>query len=217
MLPNTHIAIKYIVVGDSGTGKTSLLQHFFNDAPPYNEENLGPQATVGVDHLTKRIMTERYGAIDCCLWDTSGMEKYNSVSLTQAFYRGAHGVLLVFDVTSRQSFEHLTDIWLKRLRTTATMHSQCKYIMVGNKIDLHEKLRQVSTEEAAAVAHQHGMQGYIEVSSHHSDCTLIRMPFILLANELITTGVCKRTECPPEVVKRVSPDIGEEKKCCGDG
>ena len=190
----THICIKYIVVGDAGTGKTCLLNHFFNDAPLHRSDGHYevPLPTEGLSHLQKRIVTQRYGNIDCQLWDTSGMEKYNSLSLTQTFYRGAEGVLVVFDVTSRLSFQNVERVWLPRLRLTQTMHEKCRYIMVGNKIDL-VGARQVSTDEGVALAHHYNMD-YIEVSSYHSDCNQIRLPFIILATQLIDNQVCRITE-----------------------
>lgn len=209
----THICIKYIVVGDAGTGKTCLLNHFFNDAPLYRTggDYEVPLPTQGMSYLHKRILTQRYGTIDCQLWDTSGMEKYNSISLTQTFYRGAEGVLVVFDVTSRASFDNVVHVWLPRLRQTHTMHEKCRYIMVGNKIDLVH-VRKVSTEEGVAVAHKYNMD-YIEVSSYHSDTNQIRMPFIILATQLIDHNVCRITEY-------VEPDDEtnkgkKEEQCCG--
>ena len=205
-MDNRQLKIKFIVVGDYATGKTSLLNHFFNDGRCVSPADYVPQPTMGTDYRIKSIRTERYGVIEFLLCDTSGMEQYNSLGLTRSYYRGAEGILIVFDLTNRQSFRNVTEVWLRRLRLTATMHLRCKYIIVGNKADLCE--RAVTTEEAVEMARANNMD-YIELSSVTSDCTTVRQPFLLLAAQLISEGICVATERPPPV------SIGGESVCCG--
>ena len=82
------------------------------------------------------------------IWDTAGQERFRS--LTSSYYRGAHGVILVYDVTRRETFDDLRETWLKELKVYADM-DELVLMIVGNKIDLEEE-RQVSTEEGLAFA-----------------------------------------------------------------
>jgi Ras-related protein Rab-18 len=183
--------INYIVVGDYATGKTSLLNHFFCDGVRRDFAE-APQPTLCIDFKLKRVQTERYGLVEFLLRDTSSMERYNQVALTQTFYRGAEGVLLVFDVTRRETLEHLASVWMPRLRAVNTMHPQCRYMVVGNKVDLVAE-RRVSREEAQTLAHQYNME-YAELSSLTADCETVREPFMRLAALLISERVCVAKE-----------------------
>jgi small GTP-binding protein len=162
-----------------------------------------------MDFTTKTIDDEYYGTIEFFIWDTSGAEKFNCVSLTQTYYRGAQGVIIVFDVTRRESFTHISEIWLPRLRSAQTMDSQCKYILVGNKVDLN-KSRQVSQEEASDFARESGM-AYMELSSLYSVCSEIRKPFLHLAVQLMDDKICqpRLRKHEPEVI---SPT--DKNECC---
>lgn len=199
------IQINFIVIGDHATGKTSLLNHFFNDGMRRAGDETQP--TLGVDYRIKQIYTQRYGTVEFMLRDTSGMEKYNSVVLTQSFYRGAEGVLLVFDVTRRETLDHLVSVWMPRLRAVNTMHPQCRYMIVGNKTDL-VAYRQVSHEEALQVAHQHNID-YIELSSLTADCETIREPFMIVAAHLISARICVARD-----FKRLGESKEENGQCC---
>lgn len=204
--------ITYIVVGDYATGKTSLLDHFFCDGQRDHDQSNAPLPTMGVDYRIKVVLTQRYGKVEFLLRDTSGMEQYNSQSLTQTFYRGAEGVLLVFDVTRRQTFEHVVTVWMPRLRAVNTMHQRCRYMLVGNKTDLADR-RQVSQEEARMLAHEYNMD-YIELSSLTATCDMIREPFMIMAAHLISDRVCVCREypLPGQHSSGTGLDIGSE--CC---
>ncbi|CBY13126.1 unnamed protein product [Oikopleura dioica] len=142
-----------------GTTRT----HFFSDG----EFNSGFIATVGIDFREKRVTyTSRNGEkstqpfkVHLQLWDTAGQERFRS--LTTAFYRDAMGFLLVFDLTSEQSFLN-TRNWLSQLES----HAYCAtpdIVLCGNKADLDDK-RQVSSERALQFAKEHGLP-YFETSA----------------------------------------------------
>eukprot|EP01089_Gocevia_fonbrunei_P014377 TRINITY_DN392_c0_g1_i4.p1 TRINITY_DN392_c0_g1~~TRINITY_DN392_c0_g1_i4.p1 ORF type:complete len:178 (+),score=25.89 TRINITY_DN392_c0_g1_i4:61-594(+) len=96
--------LKLLAIGDSGVGKTSLLTRFSENS---YKGNFLP--TLGID-FKKRTVNLKGENVDIYLWDTAGQERYKTV--TTAFYRGAHGILLVFDITDATSFEHI-ESWMK--------------------------------------------------------------------------------------------------------
>ena len=178
-------SIKFIIIGDANTGKTTLAQYFANDHSFINAE-----ATIGLDFVRKSIIDQRYGVINFILWDTGGAERYQHASITQTYYRGAEGVIIVFDLTSRESFTSVQEKWLPRLRTAfSTTGRDHRCILVGNKSDL-SSIREVGVNEAIDVANKHGMN-YVELSSLMSECSLIRLPFLIVAKQLIDDGICR--------------------------
>lgn len=153
---------KIIVIGDSGVGKSSLTVRLSEDVF-YKDY----ASTIAIDFrmyfmhfLDKKIRLQ--------IWDTAGQERFQSVAT--AFYRGANGVMLCFDLTHRPSFLHL-DQWLDRVKQQALPGIPC--ILIGCKLDETKAGagRQVTREEAALWAQQHGM-GYIETSAKEKDNVL---------------------------------------------
>ncbi|XP_077562017.1 ras-related protein Rab-27A-like isoform X1 [Haemaphysalis longicornis] len=152
--------IKFLALGDSGVGKTSFLYQYTNST--FNSKFI---STVGIDFREKRITYRspegggRSQRIYLQLWDTAGQEKFRS--LTTAFFRDAMGFLVLFDLTSEQSFLSIRS-WLEQLRT----HAYCEnpdVVLCGNKADLEEG-RAVSEERARAEAAKHGFP-YFETSA----------------------------------------------------
>lgn len=143
---------KVLLIGDAGVGKSSILLRFTDDS---FEEQMS--STIGVDF---RVKTVTLGDKVCKLtiWDTAGQERFRT--LTSAYYRGCHGIIIVFDVNERETFEHVQK-WLEELELYTTNQSAAK-LLVGNKIDL--KQRQVTHEEATAFARKQAMM-YIETSA----------------------------------------------------
>lgn len=133
---------KLVLIGDSGVGKSNLLSQFTS-----NEFNLESKSTIGVEFATKNIHIESK-TIKAQIWDTSGQERYRAI--TGAYYRGAVGALLVYDITRSQSFQNVTH-WLKELRDHAD--ESIVIMLVGNKSDLANN-RAVTTEEASSFAQE---------------------------------------------------------------
>ncbi|KAK4521399.1 uncharacterized protein ATC70_012014 [Mucor velutinosus] len=136
---------KLVLIGDSGVGKSNLLSRFTT-----NEFNLESKSTIGVEFATKNIEIEKR-SIKAQIWDTSGQERYRAI--TGAYYRGAVGALVVYDITRRNSFQNVSH-WLKELRDHAD--SNIVIMLVGNKVDLSETSRAVTTEEGGALAEKDG-------------------------------------------------------------
>jgi len=160
--PDTS-TFKLLLIGDSGTGKSSLLLRFTDDAWVDPEET---RATIGVDFKVKVVEVDgrRY---KLTIWDTAGQERFRT--LTSSYYRGAQGVVLVYDITNRASFDHLTT-WFTELETYSTTPSVVT-ILVGNKLDRvtstsgdQDSTRQVSRKEGEAYARKMSAM-FIETSA----------------------------------------------------
>lgn len=145
-------SLKIVVVGDSGVGKTCMLLRFVRD-----QWEGDTQPTLGVEFLTKVVKTDSH-QIQLQLWDTAGQELFRSV--TRGYYRGSAGALLVFDLTSRDSFQNV-ERWLEDLREVA--RADVIAVLIGNKSDLADK-RVVSYEEALSFAEAHKIK-YFETSA----------------------------------------------------
>ncbi|CAK1362007.1 Ras-related protein Rab-11A [Cercospora beticola] len=143
---------KVVLIGDSGVGKSNLLSRFTR-----NEFNLDSKSTIGVEFATRSIQVDNK-TIKAQIWDTAGQERYRAI--TSAYYRGAVGALLCYDLTKSQTFDNVTR-WLKELRDHAD--TNIVIMLVGNKSDLRH-LRAVPTDDAKAFAAENGLS-FIETSA----------------------------------------------------
>ncbi|KAK4484537.1 hypothetical protein RD792_007121 [Penstemon davidsonii] len=136
---------KLVLIGDSGVGKSNLLSRFTK-----NEFNLESKSTIGVEFATKSLNIDGK-IIKAQIWDTAGQERYRAI--TSAYYRGAVGALLVYDVTRRPTFENVLR-WLKELRD----HTDPNIVimLIGNKADLRH-LVTVSTEDGRDLAERESL------------------------------------------------------------
>ncbi|KAJ8491809.1 hypothetical protein OPV22_013530 [Ensete ventricosum] len=131
---------KVVLIGDSGVGKSNLLSRFTR-----NEFSLESKSTIGVEFATRSIRVDDK-VVKAQIWDTAGQERYRAI--TSAYYRGAVGALLVYDVTRHITFENV-ERWLKELRDHTD--SNIVIMLVGNKADLRH-LRAVTVDDAKAFA-----------------------------------------------------------------
>ena len=136
---------KYIIVGDSGVGKSCLLLQFTD-----NRFEAVHDLTIGVE-FGSRMVNIGDKVIKLQVWDTAGQEAFRSI--TRSYYRGAAGALLVYDITRRETFDHLTT-WLEDARQNCS--SNIVMMLIGNKSDL-EGRRAVTRDEGEAFARQHGL------------------------------------------------------------
>ena len=144
---------KIVLIGDSGVGKSNLLSRFTKD-----EFNLELKSTIGVEFATKTLTVEEK-LIRAQIWDTAGQERYRA--MTGAYYRGAVGALLVYDISKRYTFENVAKSWLKELKENSDPN--LAVMLVGNKCDLRH-FRAVSTEEAMKFAEENKLS-FIETSA----------------------------------------------------
>jgi len=136
---------KYIVIGDTGVGKSCLLLQFMDKRfQPVHD------LTIGVEFGARMITLDKM-PIKLQIWDTAGQESFRSI--TRAYYRNAACALLVYDITRRETFAHLTR-WLNEARQNS--HPNMVIMLIGNKCDLDHR-RQVSYEEGAKFASENGL------------------------------------------------------------
>ncbi|XP_072971286.1 ras-related protein Rab11D-like [Typha angustifolia] len=136
---------KVVLIGDSAVGKSQILARFAR-----NEFSLDSKATIGVEFQTRTLVIE-HKSVKAQIWDTAGQERYRAV--TSAYYRGAVGALLVYDITKRQTFDHISR-WLDELRGHADKN--IVIMLIGNKTDLEDQ-RAVSTEDAKEFAEKENL------------------------------------------------------------
>lgn len=144
--------IKLLMIGDSGVGKTCLLLRYANDSfsPTFI-------TTIGIDFKIKNVDIDGT-RIKLQIWDTAGQERFRTI--TTSYFRGAQGILLVYDVTDRRSFESIRN-WVSQIQQHADVH--VNKILVGNKCDMTDE-KVVSTEEGQALAKEFGIP-FAEVSA----------------------------------------------------
>ena len=146
------ILLKLVMIGDSGVGKTNILSRYIN-----NEFSSITKATVGVEFFST-IIKKNNKLIKLQIWDTAGQERYKSI--TSAYYKGAKGAFVVYDITKMKTFKNL-DKWITELK--ANGNEDIYIILIGNKLDL-EKNREVMTNDVKRKAEELKV-GYFETSA----------------------------------------------------
>ncbi|KAF9541410.1 hypothetical protein KI688_012506 [Linnemannia hyalina] len=161
---------KIVLIGDSGVGKSNLLSRFTR-----GDFNLESKSTIGVDFGARTVQVEDGKMIKAQIWDTAGQERYRAI--TSAYYRGAVGALLLYDITQHGTYESVSR-WLSEVREHADPN--IIVMMVGNKSDLRH-LRSIHTEEAKGFAEENGLM-FIETSA--LDATNVDVAFTNLLTEI---------------------------------
>ncbi|KAG6395053.1 hypothetical protein SASPL_145644 [Salvia splendens] len=160
---------KTVLIGDSAVGKSQLLARFSR-----NEFSMDSKSTIGVEFQTRTVEID-HKSVKAQIWDTAGQERYRAV--TSAYYRGAVGAMLVYDITKRQSFDHMAR-WLEELRGHADKN--IVIMLVGNKSDL-ETHRDVSTEDAKEFAQMENLY-FMETSA--LEATNVEQAFLTVLTEI---------------------------------
>ncbi|XP_068758539.1 ras-related protein Rab-7a-like [Montipora capricornis] len=169
--------VKVIILGDSGVGKTSLMNQYVN-----REFSKQFRVTVGADFWTKEVMVDDR-LVTMQIWDTAGQERFRSLS--SAYYRGAECCVLVFDVTRPCTFETL-DSWRDEFRKEASLlvPENFPFVVLGNKIDLENRV--VSAERAQAWCHSKNDIPYFETSA--KETTNLEQAFQTIAKNALAQG-----------------------------
>lgn len=144
------ISTKLVLIGDTGVGKSSLLIRFADNAVSDSQVS-----TIGVDFRFRTVKVGK-STIKLQIWDTAGQERYRTI--TSAYYRGADGIIMAYDVTSRESFNHIND-WFNEVNRYASENTA--KIIVATKIDLKSE-RVVSSEEAT-VSLSHLLEAWLDI------------------------------------------------------
>ncbi|KAB1997802.1 hypothetical protein ES319_D12G048000v1 [Gossypium barbadense] len=199
---------KVVLIGDSGVGKSNLLSRFTR-----NEFCLESKSTIGVEFATRTLQVEGR-TVKAQIWDTAGQERYRAI--TSAYYRGALGALLVYDITKPTTFENVSR-WLKELRDHAD--SNIVIMMIGNKTDL-KHLRAVATEDGQSYAEKEGLS-FIQTSA--LEAINVEKAFQTILSEIyrkISKKSLSSDEPAPASIKEGktidvgAPEANTKKACC---
>ncbi|XP_070586359.1 ras-related protein Rab-25 isoform X2 [Erythrolamprus reginae] len=220
MLPNQHPQSSeqepaqsqpqqlFVLIGESGVGKTNLLSRFTR-----NEFNHDSRTTIGVEFSTRTILVGD-ALVKAQIWDTAGLERYRAI--TSAYYRGAVGALLVFDITKHQTYD-VVERWLKELYDHA--EATIVVMLVGNKTDLAQA-REVPTDEAKMYAENNGLL-FMETSA--LDSTNVELAFETILRDIFNKVQKQRQKSPLDNKVSLSTENyntaaaaadGEGKKSC---
>jgi len=161
---------KLVLIGDSGVGKSCLLLRFADDN--FTDSYI---STIGVDFRFRTITIDKK-TVKLQIWDTAGQERFRTI--TSAYYRGADGIIMVYDVTSAESFDHVEE-WLSEVDRYANENTA--KLLIGNKADLIDE-KQVSEETAQKFADKLGIP-FLETSA--KTATNVDQAFLTMAKELI--------------------------------
>ncbi|KAG4306403.1 hypothetical protein PORY_000391 [Pneumocystis oryctolagi] len=172
MSSRKKVLLKVIILGDSGAGKTSLLNQYVNKK--FSNQY---KATIGADFLTKEVVIDDR-IVTMQLWDTAGQERFQSLGV--AFYRGADCCVLVFDVNNAKSFEAL-DSWRDEFFIQASPRDpeNFPFVCLGNKIDVEENKRMIPQSRARSFCELKGNTTYFETSA--KECINVEQAFELVA------------------------------------
>ncbi|KAH9509645.1 Ras- protein Rab-8A [Bulinus truncatus] len=146
---------KLLLIGDSAVGKTCILFRFSEDA--FNSTFI---STIGIDFKIRTIELDGK-KIKLQIWDTAGQERFRTI--TTAYYRGAMGIMLVYDITNEKSFDNIRT-WIRNIEEHAS--KDVEKMMLGNKCDLQDR-RQVSKDRGEQLAIEHGIK-FMETSAKSS-------------------------------------------------
>lgn len=198
------VLLKVIILGDSGVGKTSLMNQYVNKK--FSNQY---KATIGADFLTKEVLVEDR-LVTMQIWDTAGQERFQSLGV--AFYRGADSCVLVFDVNVAKTFENL-DSWRDEFLIQASPRDpdNFPFVVIGNKVDLDQRV--VSQKRALAWCQAKGAIPYFETSAKEG--INVEQAFQVIAKNALKKETDEELYVPQPVID-VGPNVADKSSsgCC---
>ena len=140
---------KILLLGDSSVGKTCFLMRYTDNT--FQEIHM---STIGLDYKLKNVQLDDGKMVKIQIWDTAGQDRFRSI--TKNYYKGAHGIILIYDITNQKTFENVKN-WINQIKEEVS--NKVTIILVGNKID-DEDHRVVSTEQGEKMAKDFGLMFY---------------------------------------------------------
>ena len=204
-----EMMFKIVLVGDASVGKTNIMSKYLK-----NEFHEDSKATVGVEFGSKQFTVEGH-KIKAQIWDTAGQERYKA--MTSAYFKGAKGAFIVYDITSKSSFESV-DRWLNDLRVSADKN--LTVIIIGNKCDL-EQQRDVKKEQGEEKSKSNGV-AFMETSALSGENIdkafdkMVNEVFKKCHEEFISDGDLDIVGGSEDInLDKTKPkDDGKKEKCC---
>ncbi|KAF7226540.1 ras-related protein Rab-25b isoform X2 [Nothobranchius furzeri] len=198
-----NFVFKVVLIGESGVGKSNLLSRFTK-----NEFSHDSRTTIGVEFSTRTVQLNGL-TIKAQIWDTAGLERYRAI--TSAYYRGAVGALVVYDITKHLTYESV-ERWLKELFDHADTH--IVVMLVGNKTDL-ESERSVPTEEAKDFAEKQNLL-FLETSALQSTNVEAAFSSVLaeIHRKVSSKEVVRGSLNAVTLNNRRGENTEEQKPCC---
>ena len=132
---------KILLLGDSSVGKTCFLMRYTDNT--FQDIHM---STIGLDYKLKNVQLENGKMVKIQVWDTAGQDRFRSI--TKNYYKGAHGIILIYDVTEQKSFDNVKN-WMAQIKEEVS--ERVSIVLVGNKID-DEDNRKISTEQGESMA-----------------------------------------------------------------
>lgn len=204
---NTYdVLFRLVLVGDSGVGKTALLLRYAD-----NTFELSFITTIGIDFRIKTI-TVQGKRVKLQIWDTAGQEQFHSIA--SSYFRNAHGIILIYDVTSASSYMHISK-WVSNISKNAPI--KVKMVLIGNKCDREENLKVIGKDKGDILAKELDIP-FLETSAKNDinvDTAFELITLMILEEQLPKE---KKTEDNENEVVILKPrdSVSEEKRknCC---
>ena len=204
---NYEFMFKVVLVGDSFVGKTNIMSKYLK-----NEFHEDSKATVGVEFGSKQFNVEGH-SIKAQIWDTAGQERYKAI--TSAYYKGAKGAFIVYDITRKNSFESI-DKWINDV--TAVADKKITIVLIGNKSDLEDQ-RQVTKEQGEDKANKLQV-AFLETSAFSGENLekafqmMIKEVYQKCHEEMMSEGDVDIIKGGEHINLAKKNNSGDKKKCC---
>ena len=204
---NYEMMFKVVLVGDSFVGKTNIMSKYLK-----NEFHEDSKATVGVEFGSKQFTIDGH-TVKSQIWDTAGQERYKAI--TSAYYKGAKGAFIVYDITRKNSFESV-EKWVSDV--TSVADKKITIVLIGNKSDLEDQ-RQVTKEEAQDKANKLEI-AFMETSAFSGDNLdkafemMINEVYKKCHEEMLADGELDIIQGGEDINLAKKNDNTQKKKCC---
>ena len=193
--------IKLVIIGDTGVGKTNFIFQFTEGR--FSSLHV---TTVGFDYKSKIIkLPKSKRNVKLQIWDTAGQERY--MAINKSLFQKVQGIILMYDLTNRDSFEHVTN-WLNLIKQTVTSKT---VILVANKLDLEEEKRIVSVEEGEKIAKDNNILFFEGSGSSGQNVDKI---FTAIAETIYTDLMDENNEREESLILKRKKLKKEKKSCC---
>jgi Ras-related protein Rab-8A len=194
---NTEITYKVLLLGDSSVGKTCFLKRYIDNT--FQDAYL---STIGFDFKFKNVTLKDGKKVKVQLWDTAGQERFRTIA--KSYYKGAHGIILVYDVTNQKSFDNIRN-WVNQIKEEAS--SKVCIILIANKIDSDERV--VSKQDGEKLAKNYELKIYEASAKENINVTEAFQDLIESINENYSNIVSSGTK-----IQKPSQTKQEKSGCC---